>query len=222
VPLHRTTGRKLRKTFVWQRFDAERTKQTGGDVKCLLCHINLAVSPEPTHQDLLEAVAQALQPPLAIESLSEELSKKILPRSRVIFWSSAANVIDEIAENYPRMSWWVSKRGLNMDAVAPQREGLLLFDEFAGKLVVEATNGGKRLLKTVVISIAKQLDRAGFSIEELQPAQRDKINKYNRQYSKRPLKTFEAVAAHPPFVHAIRRRLYVARDRYIRFQSDFR
>ena len=29
---HRTTGRKLKMTFGWQRFDAERTRQTGDDI----------------------------------------------------------------------------------------------------------------------------------------------------------------------------------------------
>ena len=85
MPRHRTTGRKLKTNFWWERFDARRTSETGGDITCLLTHVNLTIPPKSTHKDVLEAITQALQPPLAIEFLSEELSKTATERGRTIF-----------------------------------------------------------------------------------------------------------------------------------------
>ena len=205
----------MRAIFLWERFDLQMTKEAGGDVKRLQDNpVSLAVPANSTHRDLLEAIANFLQPPLAIESLAEELDNERFSRGRTIFHRSAGDAIDKIAANYEQMYWWVSARGLNMVSVLFMPKPLSKFDELAGRLYVEGSKDGE-LSDALLLSIAKQLDSAGLQWRrELQLAQREIIGRYNQKNSRSPLRTFEAICAHPKLVRAIRRRLYVARDRY--------
>ena len=125
-------------------------------------------------------------------------------------------MIDEIAANFDRMHWWLSERGLNMNAVLPLSPDISRFDEFAGKLIVGGMATEGSLSKTLLLSIARQLDRANFPLNNLQPAQRKIINEHNRKFSRVAVKTFQAACDHQRFAYLIRRRLYVARDRYKR------
>lgn len=191
----RTTGRRLKNALLWQRFDPARTEQTGGDLKCLLSGINLSLPPKSTHRDMLEAITRALQPPLAIESLSEQLAETESIRGSTIFRSLAANVIDEIAADHEHMYWWVSAHGLNMHAVSTVRH-LSEFDELAGRLYAGGSRNGK-LTKDLVASIANQLDSAGFTFQELQRAQQLIIAEYNKQHFRNPVRTFVAAVLPP-------------------------
>jgi len=204
----------MKAIFHWERFDLQRTKETGGGIKRLQDNpVSLTVPANSTHRHLLEAIANSLQPPLAIESLAEELDNQRLPRGQTIFHRSAGDAIDKIAANYERMYWWVSAHGLNMDSVLPAPEPLSRFDELAGRLYVERSKNGE-LSDALLLSIAKQLDSAGMKWKELQPKQREKIAYYNQKHFRRPLKTFEDICSRPTLVRYFKKRLYVARDRY--------
>jgi hypothetical protein len=195
----------------WLRFDNVRTEETGGSLKLLEGKIvSLTIPAGKTHRDELEAIARQLL--LEIESLDERLSETQFVRGKTVF-RLACNEIDDIAVNYNNMLWWISKDGLNMANVQPAAAKISRFDDFAGKLYVDGSNDGK-LSKTLLMSIAKALDGAGFDLKVLQPAQRKPLSEYNRKYAKRAIKTFERACCNPKFAGWIRRRLYVARERY--------
>jgi hypothetical protein len=204
----------MKAMLLWERFDLERTKETGGDIKRLQDNpVSLTVPANCTHRYVLEAIANSLQPPLAIESLAQELGSQRLPRGQAIFHRSAGDVIDKIAANYEQMYWWISTHGLNMVSVLPMSKPLSEFDELAGRLYVEGSKNGE-LADELLLYIAKQLDSAGLNWRELQPKQREKVAYYNQKNSKYPLKTFEDMCVRPTLVRYFKKRLYVARDRY--------
>lgn len=124
--------------------------------------------------------------------------------------------IDQIAANFEDMRWWISKDGLNMAVVSPLAAKLSRFDDFAGKLYVNSSKNGK-LSKECLVAIAKEVDLAGFALkEELQPAQWKPIAEFNQRNPRQPIKTFEKACIHRVSGRAVRRRLYVARERYIK------
>jgi hypothetical protein len=161
----------------------------------------------------VEAIASQSQEPIAIQSLAEVLSQTKHVRGIVIF-GYAGDKIDAIANNYEDMRWWISKEGLNMAIVPPAAPKLSPFDESAGKLCVDRWKEGN-LSKESLMVIAKELDTAGFLLkEQLQPAQWTPIATYNQKYARQPIKTFEQACQHRLSVRSIRKRLYVARERY--------
>lgn len=199
----------------WERFASVRSKDTGGDYKLLLNHVSLTIPGLCTHRDLVEAIARQSQVPFAIQALADVLSQTKLPRSKVIF-SFVGDEIDKIATNYDGMHWWISKEGLNMAIVPPRAANLSRFDEFAGNLCVDKWKDGK-LSKDSLVAIAKEVDVARFTLkEELQPAQWKPIAEYNKRNPRQPIKTFEKVSRNLLYVRSVRRRLYVARERYIK------
>jgi hypothetical protein len=197
----------------WERFDSVRTKETCGNPNLLLSHISLSIPAPCTHHDIVERIASRCQEPIAIHSLARVLSQNKLVRGKVIF-GLAGDEIDKIATNYDGMHWWISKEGLNMAIVLPAAAKLSRFDEFAGKLYVDRSKDGK-LSKEILLAIAKEVDVAGFALkEELQPVQWTPIREYNQKYAKEAIKTFERACQHRVSVRSIRKRLYVARERY--------
>jgi hypothetical protein len=113
------------------------------------------------------------------------------------------------------MRWWMATGGLVVDVVLPEAAPLAKFDREAGKLTCERTVGGQQLSAEVILEIVTLLDAAGFSLStDLQPAQWKPIAAFNQKYARAAVKTFAAAASHPQFSRAVRRRLYVARDRY--------
>lgn len=151
--------------------------------------------------------------PIAIHSLADALSRTKLLRGKVIF-GFAGDEIDKIADQYEDMRWWISKDGLHMAIVPPAAAKLSRFDELAGKLFVDRRKDG-RLSKESLMVIAKELDAAGFLLrEQLQPAQWKPISEHNQKHARHAIKSFKD-ACQPLFVRSVRRRLYVARDRYL-------
>jgi hypothetical protein len=220
-PLARFTGhilvvkmmrRKRRKAYSrWQRFDPVRTKETGGSVKFLEdTFLSLTIPVGWTHREVVEAIAKQSQH--QIVSLDEKLSETELLRGKAVFRSAAAE-IDNIAANYDHMYWWISKDGLNMASILPAAAQLSRFDEVAGKLYVDGSTDGK-LLGKPLMAIARALDAAGFSLKELQPAQWAVISQHNQKQARQAVKSFEQACRHPRLVRSIRKRLYVARNRY--------
>jgi hypothetical protein len=111
------------------------------------------------------------------------------------------------------MRWWMAKDGLVVAVVSPKKRRLSKFDCFAGGLVVRSWVSG-RLSKSALQEIAAELDSKGFPLDLLQPAPRAKVLDYNRKYAKKAIKTFTAAIGRRDFVRYVRRRLFVARDRY--------
>jgi hypothetical protein len=203
----------------WEHFDSVRTKETGGDCKLLLNHVSLTVPGPWTHRDAVEAIAKQSQMPIAIHSLADVLSQRSLSRGKVIF-GFVGDEIDKIADQYEDMRWWISKDGLNMAIVTPALARLSGFDELAGKLYVEMSQDGK-LSKEILTVIAQRLDLAEFTLkEQLQPAQWKAIARHNQKYAREAIKTFARACQHRISKHSIRKRLYVARDRYMAANSS--
>jgi hypothetical protein len=199
----------------WERFDSDRTKKMGGDYKLLLNHASLTIPAPWTHRDALEAIARHSQMSVMIHSLADVLSKKNLPRGKTIF-DTVGNAIDKIAVQYKDVYWWISKEGLNMAIVPPAARNLSPFDEAAGKLYVERSKDGN-LSKELLVAIAEELDAARFLLKDHLPqAQRTRIAEYNQRNPRAAVKTFEKACLHRVFGRAVRRRLYVARGKYVK------
>jgi hypothetical protein len=200
---------------LWQRFDSVRTKATSGDRQLLLNIVSLTIPAPWTHRDAVEAIARQSPLPIAIHSLPGVLSETKLVRGKSVF-GLVGDKIDQIAANFEDMRWWISKDGLNMAVVSPLAAKLSRFDDFAGKLYVNSSKNGK-LSKECLVAIAKEVDLAGFALkEELQPAQWKPIAEFNQRNPRQPIKTFEKACIHRVSGRAVRRRLYVARERYIK------
>ena len=107
----------------------------------------------------------------------------------------------------------MAKDGLVVAVVSPKKRRLSKFDCFAGGLVVRSWVSG-RLSLSARQEIAAELDSKGFPLDLLQPARRAKVLDYNRKYAKKAIKTFTAAIGRRDFVRYVRRRLFVARDRY--------
>jgi hypothetical protein len=197
---------------LWQRFDSIRTKETCGDRALLLNIVSLAIHGPCTDREVVEAIAGQSSRPVPIHSLPDVLSETRLVRGKSMF-GLVGDEIDKVAINFEVMHWWISKEGLNMAIVSPKAAKLSRFDEFAGKLCVDRSKDGK-LSKELLVAIAKEVDVAGFTLkEQLQPAQWRPIAEYNQTKSRQAIKTFEQ-ACQPLFARSVRRRLYVARERY--------
>lgn len=201
-------------TSFWSHFDQRRTREMGGDVATLKeGFISLAVPAGSSHRENIERFARAAKPPFEIVRLSARLDDFRSIRGRGYF-GQTGRTIDNILDNYPGMRWWMEKGGLVIDTVAPDLSQLSEFDRRAGKLVCDRTQNGK-LSSDAVGQIAAELDTGGFILaDNLQPAQWRLIADYNRKYPKKAIKNFAAAVSDPKFVRSIRRRLYVARDRY--------
>jgi pyridoxine/pyridoxamine 5'-phosphate oxidase len=111
------------------------------------------------------------------------------------------------------MCWWISKDGLNMAIVSKAAAKLSRFDELAGKLYVARLNG-RELSQEILVVIAKELDAAGFVLRtELQSKQWRSIAEHNQKNPRQPIKTFEKACLHPVSRRAVRRWMYVAREK---------
>jgi hypothetical protein len=178
-------------------------------------YVNISVPAPATDRSKVEQIAAGAFRPFPIESLSDELDKRLSVRGTV-FSESVEQCLNEIAIDYLNMRWWVSDKGLNMGPVEPEPAdlGLSEFDVLAGKLAEEKwTDNG--LPREALLVIAKALDdEKKFTLEEhLQPGQWKKIDEHNQLYPRRPIKTFEQAALDSRFVRGVRLRLCSARSR---------
>lgn len=209
-------------SLLWSHFDWERTQESGGDVGVFKENfINISRPAGSSHRSDIQEMAGAATRPFAVAYLSERLDEIKSIRGRTYF-GEVGRKIDDILENYPGMQWWMEKGGLVIDTAAPDTSQLSEvdtsqlseFDRMAGKLTFDGTQNG-RLSADTIRQIADELDRAGFALaKNLQPAQWKPIAAYNQKYSRNAIKTFAMVASNPNFVRSVRRRLYVARERY--------
>jgi len=202
----------------WPHFDVQRTKAAGGDANCLVQnHVSVSMPAGSTHWDHVYAIAKTAYQPFKVKFVAERLKESQFVRGRACF-GNAGNEIQNIVMNYPTLRWWMEADGLVIDEPAAEVGPLKDFDRFAGELVA-ATWAEGHLAEQDFIAIAKQLDEKGFVLKAcLQPAQWKLIAEHNQKYARGAIKTFEAAAIHPRFSRAIRRRLYLARDRYLNAQ----
>jgi hypothetical protein len=205
---------RFQELVLWAHFDQRRTREAGGRIDSRLHGIVSSTLPAGTsRREHVERLIREASEPFSAVYISPLLDQGRSIRGATYF-GYAGRQIDQIVDDYPGMRWWITKGGLVIDVVPDEADRLSEFDRRAGQLVCDGTQAG-RLFEDVVRKIAAELDAAGFSLlENLQPAQRKPIAAFNQKYAKRAVKSFSAAASHREFSRAVRRRLYVARDRY--------
>jgi hypothetical protein len=110
----------------------------------------------------------------------------------------------------------MEKDGLVVDEARTDLGTLSDFDRIARPLVVEHWKNDEFSASSLEF-IASRLDAEGFQLPgNLQPAQRKPLSEYNMKHSISPIKSFGAAVRRPQFARSVRRRLYLARDRYKR------
>jgi hypothetical protein len=203
-------------SLLWRRYNATKTRALGGlklfRSTILNSVINYTAPANCTDRDVVELIARQASIRIPIESLSCELERLVHVRGIACF-GFAGNYFDQIARNYDQMQWWVSKKGLNMEAspIVP----LSPFDTLAGKLMFEArplrARTG-RLAPEEYQKIAAQLDDAGFKPQEhLEGASRKSLANWNQKHPRKAVRTFQdALCAKIPDLdlrRAVQRRL---------------
>lgn len=202
--------------WMWERFDAERTREQDGDPSLVINNrITLSVKAGCDDHTILLEIAAAAMRPFPVVSLPPFTPERVAsPWGKSIF-DYVGTAIDQIVGQYPGFRWWISRDGLVVAAVPPVTKPLSEFDRLAGRLMAESCADGK-LSAEVLRCIAVALDTADFFLKDhLQPSQWKPIAEFNQKYSKAAVKTFTQAVKRSQFERSIRRRLYVARDRYL-------
>jgi hypothetical protein len=199
----------------WSRFSYQRTTCKAQRLRRQLEAglVNLSIPGPCTLRQFVQALVNSILFPVGIESLCQELGNVVLPRGIGCF-DFLGNLLDSITLNYPNMYWWITDAGLNIATIPSGKLLLSPMDELAGRLMTKAwKNSG--LHEEALLSIAHELDNEGFSLkDELQPAQWKQIAEHNQKWSRKAITTFGEAVRNPRFVRHIRRRLYVARNKY--------
>lgn len=205
---------KFHRYYSWPHFDARRTKDGHGDLGVLLENIiSLTVSAGSNDFDALMQIGSSSEKSIPIKSLTDRLKGEEYIRGRV-FFGRPGDEIQKILDDYPLLRWWMEKDGLVVDEARTELGPLSDFDRVAGGLVREHWIEGK-LSESSLILIAEKLDAEGLLLKEnLQPAQWKPIADFNQKNSKSAIKTFAVAVKRPQFARSVRRRLYLARERY--------
>jgi hypothetical protein len=200
--------------FYGRHFDAQRTKDSRGDVGLLSGNVvNVTMPSGSTDWDSLMEFGRSARRPFRAKSLNEKLKEIPYTRGRV-FSGSLANAIETVLQNYPLLRWWLEEDGLVVDEARSELGPLSEFNRLAGALVVKHSEDGKLSAQALEL-IARTLDKSGLKLKDnLQPKQWKGISDFNQKYSKSPIRTFAAAVGRPQFSRSVRRRLYVARDHY--------
>jgi hypothetical protein len=156
-----------------------------------------------------------------VVALPEDLKAFPLLRGRSLF-APLGTLLDQAIIDHDGIDWWVTDDGVHIELVPPSTAvpNLPKFDQIAGTLVTErwGNTGHKRntfLSITSLKEISIKLDEAGFVFNEvIQPAQKKALNRHNQKVGRAAVKTFERAASHREFSRVLRKRLYVARDKY--------
>ena len=207
MPAQRAGCKKVKRQpfgLFWSRFSPERCTNLRS-ARYLLEHnlVSLSVTSPCTLRDIVEKITRGAHVPIPIVSLSDTLSTTTLTRGNVCF-GYTGDLLNQIAENYANMRWWISDDGLNMEVLLSDVKQLSQFDVLAGRLTLNNWKTG-RLSRNGLWEIAKALDSAGFSLRDhLQPAQWKAIGKHNREHSRDAIKTFDQAVRRPQFVRSIR------------------
>jgi hypothetical protein len=202
---------------LWTRYKDDKSSQRAYQLLDWN-HVNAAYARGSTIRQHVELMTTKATIPIPIESLCEELTGPALPRGGVLF-GYLGTLLNDVADFFPNMYWWISEVGLNFKVLPPDVPELSAFDQLAGRLTVENWLNG-RLENAAVLTIADALDDAGFRLrDELQPAQWKAIADHNQKFSRDAVTTFRGIASRSIFVRSIKKRLYTARERFLRSQS---
>lgn len=219
--------RKPRKalSMIWPHFDLQRSEEAHGDLGLLFENpVGVSVPRGSNQCDLLYAIAKATHRPFPVKSISEKLKGSVYTRGRACFEPiSIGNLIEKVISGHPNLRWWIEAEGLVVDEARADLDQVLRhrFDRVAGPLL-EMHWSEHGLSEASLLEIAEVLDRSDFHLlEELQPAQRKPIAAHNQKHARKPIRTFLDAARHDRFARNLRRRLYVARNRYLKVISAF-
>jgi hypothetical protein len=180
--------------------------------------VSPSVRASATHREAVEEIAKRAHYPARINSLSAALEQKALVRGAAYFghvWKK----IDDLAQNWEGMYWWISEEGLSMEVLSAKQlqckinlKQLTPFETLAGRLFREAMIHN-RVSDQALLSIARQLDGAGLRLKpHLKPADWRRIAQHNQKYARKAIRTFEqAIQYH---ARAVRRCLSDAKRRY--------
>jgi len=200
--------------YYGQHFDARRTKDAHGDMGILQGNfVSLTLPAGSTRFDHLMEMSRSSHRPFPIKFLSEKLKEGQFIRGHVYF-GKLGRQIEGILLNYPHLRWWLDKDGIVVDEPPFELGPLSDFDRIAGPLFIEHWKNDE-LSASSLESIASTLDAEGFQLKDnLQPAQWKPISEYNQKHSRVAIRTFAGAVRRPQFARSVRRRLYLARDRY--------
>jgi hypothetical protein len=211
----------------WRHFSVERAEQTSAAAAWLVGQFVNASMPAPaTHYDLIQFIcASSLPRAIPVVSLCQDLRSVSIVRG-VVYSKMPGDLIDDVVRAHPGVSWWVTKDGLHVEELPAVNEvsELSTFDQIAGPLVVAAWKKSEvkkntSLAPAALGEIAIQLDAAGLALKDaLQPSQWKKLISHNQKSGRAAIKTFEKLVG-SMFSYMLRRRLYTARDNYIRARA---
>jgi hypothetical protein len=199
---------------LWRRFSPKNSIK-GSELQHVINNdlVSTSVAAPCTLRDVVEHIASHAATPISIENLDDKLDSIRLSRPKVCSNQHATSLFDQIAQNFPTMFWWISDKGLNMVDIDPVYR-LKEFDRVAGQLASKHWIKG-RLSKESFLEIAKELDAKRFVLrDELQPEWRKKVSGHNQKAARKEINSFEKAALDFRFRRGVRRRLYVARERY--------
>jgi hypothetical protein len=119
---------KPRESFVaipTETFSHEETIRSGGEqlYNDLIAanFISHSVGPSRTVRELIEELAAHSNKPIPIDSIRAAFGERRAPRGRV-FFGNPGNHLEEILSAYPKVRWWISSRGLNVEGDNPDSE----------------------------------------------------------------------------------------------------
>lgn len=208
--------------LLWTSFSFERTSRTDGRRFYRELILNNTVSfslPGPrTHRALVEQIAKQSATPIAIESLSEDLNQVVLPRGRTVSGFSG-NYLDQIARHH-KLTWWISKNGLNIQRTDDAALNISAFDEQAGRSMWEARS--RRLSNGYLssgdyVTVVTDLAAAGFTLRDgLEGRCRKRLVDWNQKNPRNAVKTLKrAIDSRIPWLHrGLKKRLYRAVEKY--------
>jgi len=108
-----------------ETFSHEETIRSGGEqlYNDLIAanFISHSVGSSRTVRELIEELAAHSNKPIPIDSIRAAFGERRAPRGRV-FFGNPGNHLEEILSAYPKVRWWISSRGLNVEGDNPDSE----------------------------------------------------------------------------------------------------
>jgi hypothetical protein len=210
------------RALMWFRF-RQQSGESAPDRKMLRDlildnFVSLTIPAPCSDRGIVEKIAAHARKPIPIDYLCSDLDEKVSVRGQTVFCPPGDH-LDEIAQDYPGLYWWLSEKGLRMEIL--RGDGRIpSFDQFAGRLMSETgpTTGRKYRSQADFNAIAEQLDKAGFVLgENLQGQHRKELALCNQKNPRKKIATFSE-AIQPKKRCGLRRgvlrRLYDAESKF--------
>jgi hypothetical protein len=186
--------------------------------------VNFAMPPGSTHADTIQRLAEETNH-LIEGTLPETMHRIAYPRGKTIF-DSATDAVMQILENHPDVGWNRSN-GLWRFETRDARIHLSVFDEPAGRLVLDAPRGANgRILLDGYRQIARSLDKLGLKPRDWvegwdeEYPDRKALAVWNQKHPREALDAFCKIVdrrgvKRGQFWKALRRRLHRAKAKYV-------